>query len=495
MRRAQALVALALLGACAGPRNQIVEDRFDISESSSAPVVTEVADLGGGDVPLTGTLPLEASDGVAVIGETLWIHGRSFGRQPSVVVGGRPAAVLARTRDGGILARVPPLTPSGLQPLVVANEVGRGEKTITVRRYAAALSGDAGRLAWAELTPEGPVAASVMPAAGRRLLAMSPDGRAAYLVAADRSVVDVVDVAANGAPKVVYTLDLDKQPVLVLAAAARAWTVALVRAKDVILLDVTSPLRPARSAPRPLPPEIRDARIVSADLSPDGKTLAIATDEGNRVSLLDLSTRGQATVAAALSVAPDARESVISDVAFSPMGDTLWITTGDTDRSRASGPQPTQVHAARLEGTAPVTLSLTRSVTIREAGGPDRLSTGRTIPLASGSAIRLPPERATVFVAARAGGTPAPLTSVVFRVGAEDVATAMLTEAGRFGQPDLSPDGRWLLASLIAADGSVRLFAARADARPGAPRGIPLLGPSPKPADRDHQLPSVRVQP
>lgn len=493
MARALALVAVALLGACAGPRNQIVEDRFDLAESSSAPVVTEVADLGGGDVPLTGSLPLDASaasDGVAVVGETLWIHGRSFGRQPSVIIGGRPAAVLARTRDGGILARVPPLTPSGPQPLVVANDVGRGEKTITVRRYAAALSGDAGKLAWAELTPDGPVAASVMPAAGRRLLAMSPDGRAAYLAAADRSLVDVVDVAANGAPKVVYTLDIDKQPVLVLAAAARAWTVALVRAKDVMLLDVTSALRPARSTLRPLPPEIRDVRIVSADLSPDGKTLAIATDEGNKVTLLDVSARGQASTLTSLSVAPDARESIIADVAFSPMGDTLWITTGDTERSRPSGPQATQVHAARLENGA---LNLARTVTIREAGGPDRLSTGRTIPLASGSAIRLPPERATVFVAARTSA--AETNGAIFRVGAEDAATAMLTEAGRFGQPDLSPDGRWLLTSLIAADGSVRLFAARADARPGAPRAVPLLGPTPKPAGRDHQLPSVRVQP
>jgi hypothetical protein len=435
-----------------------------------------------------------AADGVAVVGETLWIHGRSFGRQPSVIVGGRPAAVLARTRDGGILVRVPPLTPSGTQPLVVANDVGRGEKTITVRRYAATLSGDAGKLAWAELTADGPVAASVMPAAGRRLLAMSPDGRAAYLAAADRSIVDVVDVAANGAPKVVYTLDIDKQPVLVLAAAARAWTVALVRAKDVMLLDVTSALRPARSTLRPLPPEIRDVRIVSADLSPDGKTLAIATDEGNKVTLLDVSARGQATTLTSLSVAPDARESIIADVAFSPLGDTLWITTGDTERSRPSGPQLTQVHAARLENG---TLNLARTVAIREAGGPDRLSTGRTIPLASGSAIRLPPERATVFVAAaaREGEAGAAPNGVVFRVGAEDAATAMLSEAGRFGQPDLSPDGRWLLTSLIAADGSVRLFAARADARPGAPRAVPLLGPTAKPAGRDHQLPSVRVQP
>ncbi|HTA18931.1 MAG TPA: IPT/TIG domain-containing protein [Polyangia bacterium] len=448
-------------------------------------------------MPLQGNLHVEASDGFAVIGETLWIHGTAFGRQPAVTVGGRPAAVLARTRDGGILVRVPPLTPMGAQPVVVSNDVGRGEKPVTVRRLAAVLSGDAGQLAWAELGPDGVKSAGVTPVPGRRLLAMSPDGRAAYVAEAGRSAVDVIDVAANGAPKVVYQLDLGKEPVLGLAAAARAWTVAVVRASDVVLLDVTSALRPARSTPRVFPAEVRDARIVSADLSPDGKTLALASEEGNHVTLLDLTARGHATVAATLPVLPDVRESVIADVAFSPAGDTLWIATGDTTRSRAAGPQPTQVFAARVETGPPVTMTVARALTLPDAEAPDRLSTGRTIPLPSGAAIRLPPERTPVFLTAksRAGDAATPKGGAVFRVGAEDAATAMLFQPGRFGQPDLSPDGRWLLTGLIAADGSVRLFAARADGRPGEPRSIPLLGPSAKPAGRGHQLPSVRVQP
>ncbi len=496
---AGAALVVGLLGACAGPREQIVEDRFDIAESSRTPVVEQIDDLGGGDVPLQGNLHVEASDGFAVIGETLWIHGTAFGRQPAVTVGGRPAAVLARTRDGGILVRVPPLTPTGAQPVVVSNDVGRGEKSVTVRRLAAVLSGDAGQLAWAELGPDGVKSAGVTAVPGRRLLALSPDGRAAYVAEAGRSVVDVIDVAANGAPKVVYQLDLGKEPVLGLAAAARAWTVAVVRASDVVLLDVTSALRPARSTPRMFPAEVRDARIVSADLSPDGKTLALASEEGNHVTLLDLTTRGHATVAATLPVLPDVRESVIADVAFSPVGDTLWIATGDTARSRAAGPQPTQVFAARVqvEAGAPVTLTIARALTLPDAEAPDRLSTGRTIPLPSGAAIRLPPERTPVFLTAkvRAGDATTAKGGAVFRVGAEDAATPMLTEAGRFGQPDLSFDGRWLLTGLIAADGSVRLFAARADGRPGEPRSIPLLGPCAKPTGRDHQLPSVRVQP
>jgi hypothetical protein len=490
------------VAACAGPREQIVEDRFDIAESSRTPNVSSIDDLGGGDVPLQGRLALEASDGVAVIGETLWIHGTAFGRQPAVTVGGRPAAVLARTRDGGILVRVPTLTAVGTQPVVVSNEVGRGEKTVTVRRYAAVLSGDGGQLAWAELLPDGPVAAGITPVPGRRLLALSPDGRAAYVAETGRSAVDIVDVAANGGPKIVTHLDLGKEPIVALAAAGRAWTVAIVRARDVELLDVTSPLHPARSAPRAFPAEVADARIAAADLSPDGKRLALASEEGNRIALLDVTAHGRAGVAASLAVLPDVRESVISDVAFSPVGDTLWVATGDTARSRAAGPQPTQVFAARLEsaaGAGPVTLTLARALTLNDAQAPDRLSTGRTVPLASGSSIRLPPERATVFLAgqARAAADDAAAAAskgVVFRVGAEDAASSMLAEpGGRFGHPDLSPDGRWLLTGLVAPDGSVRLYAARADGRPGEPRSIPLLAPNA--AVRVHELPTVRVQP
>jgi IPT/TIG domain len=495
-------LAFGLLGACAGPRAQVVEDRYDLAESSSAPVVTDIADLGGGDVPLQGVLTVEPSDGVAVVGETLWIHGRSFGRQPAVSVGGRPAAVLARTRDEGILVRVPPLTPAGNVPVVVSNEGGHGERAINVRRYVGVMSADDGQLAWAEVGPEGPMARGLLPVPGRRLFAMSPDGRAAYVVDRARSLLDVIDVAANGGPKVVYQLDLGKEPVVGLAAAGRAWALAVVRAADVVLLDATSPLRPARSAPRALPAEVRDGRIVAVDLSPDGKTLAVALEEGNRVVALDLASRGPAPVMASLSVVPDVRESVIADVAFSPIGDTLWVATGDTPRSRASGPQPTQVFAARVTGEAPGPLSLdiARAVVLPGVEAPTRLSVGRTMPLGSGSTIRLPPERATVFLAAHAraaddkagvGASPSP--AVVLRIGAEDAAAPMLIEPGRFGASDLTPDGRWLLTSHVGADGAVRLYAARADGRPGGSRSIPMLGPAP--ARRGSELPSVHVQP
>jgi hypothetical protein len=499
-----------LVAACAGPNHEIVEDRFDLAETSGSPEVREVADVGGGDVALSGNLAMQSPDGVAVIGETLWIRGRSFGRQPAVLVGGRPAAVLGRTRDGGIVVRVPAATPSGTQAVVVSNEVGRGERPIAIRRYAAVLAPGGGEVGWTELGVDGPIAAGTTAARGARWLAFSSDGRAAYLAESARAVVSVVEMPAPGGPKPIYRLELGDGPVVALAAAGRAPVLAVVRERDVLLLDTSSPLRPARSAPRALPAEIQRAHIVAADLSPDGKLLAIATAEGNRVALLDLVPSGRAGLAGALSVLPDVRESVLVDVAFSPAGDTLWVLSGDTARSRASGPQPTELRAVRLGGSpeAMAHLDVARVVSIAAARDPARISVGRALPLVSGAAIRLPPERATVFLAAAAKGSEAapdgaaaatatPNEAAVFRVGAEDAATIAIAALGRLGAPDLSFDGRWLLAPVAAADGSIRVLSAAVDGRPApspAPLDVVRAGPGEaSPATRP--LPQLRIQP
>ena len=522
-------LVLATVSACSWPLHQIVEDRFDISEARGTPDIVDVSDVGGGDVPLTGMLPMQPSDGVAIIGETLWIRGKSFGRQPTVRVGGRPAIVLGRTREGGIAVRVPPSTPSGTVAVVVSNEFGKAERAISVKRYAAVLAPGSGQVGWAEVGGDGPTAAAGRIAiAGGRFLALSPDGRAAFVAQASRSQIDVIELPAQSGPKMVYKLDLGPAPVLALVAAARAPVLGVIRADDLVLIDATSPLHPARSAPRPLPKEVRQGRVVAADLSPDGKTLAIATEVGNKILLLDLGARGRAALSATIPVLPEVRESTLVDVAFSPTGDTLWVLSGDTAKSRAIGPQPTELRAIRLggevAGTAPVDFA--RVVRIQGAAEPARVGVGRSLPLASGGAIRLPPERATVFVAAMNRSTPEPAAPVaaaaaagagdtptdaaalaepapvdpgaaVFRIGAEDIPTAVITSGGRFGFPDLTTDGRWLLAPAAAPDGSVRILAAAVDGRP-APVTKPIdviaadageIPPASRPA------PVLRVQP
>jgi hypothetical protein len=488
---------VGLLHGCASNR-EIVEDSFFIPEASAAPLVTAVADVGGGDVPLSGEVPMEASDGIAVIGETLWIHGRGFGRQPTVLVGGRAALVLGRTHDGGILARVPVGTPAGSQAVAVANDIGKGQLPITIRRYAATLAPGSGQVGWTEVGPTGATAAGVTPVPSARWLALSSDGRAAYLAEAQGGLIDVIEVPAPGAPKLIYRLDVGPGKVLALAVAARAPVLAIVRQNDVVLVDTTSPLHPVRSEPRALPPEIRDGRIAAADISPDGKLLAIATQEGNQLVLLDLGPAGRAPIVGALAVMPEIRESVLCDLAFSPGGDTLWILSGDTPRSLPVGPQPTELRAVRIASDPQLLarLEAARVVGVEGAGLPARLGVGRAMPLPSGAAIRLPAERNAVFFAA---ATRPPAGSAVFRLGAEDAATVVVTSPARLGRPDVSPNGRWLFAPAVAADGAVRILTAAIDGRPvlaGAAQPVDVIGPTPgeMPAAA-RPAPELRVQP
>jgi hypothetical protein len=541
---ARALAALALAASataavsCGDPFNQMVEDHWELAESSGAPVITEITDLGGSDVPLRGQLGLGGSDGVAAIGETLWIHGRSFGRQPTVSVGGRPAAVLGRTHDGGAVVRVPAGTPSGPQAVAVSNERGRGEKSLPIRRYAAVMPAEGGQVAWVELTERGPIAAGVTPVPGARLLALSADGRAAYVADPRGSVVEVLEIPAATAPKSIYRLDLTEPSdqggdraseragdasIVALSAASRAAMLAVVRPADVVLLDTSSPLHPARSLPRALPKTVRDARIAAAELSPDGKLLAAVTEEGNRLVLLDLVPRGQAPLIAELPLAPDLRVGILIDVAFSPDGQTLWVLAGDTAASRPSGPQPTQLLAVRLRGSsrAQFVLELARTVAIAGAVDPLRLSTGRARPLASGAAIRLPPEKATVYLSARArppagagqrevsprpasrgAGAGAPSGAAVFSVAADDAAIEAASAAapGAVGKADLSPDGHWLLAPAALDDGSTRVIAATVDGQPGEPRSVEVIAghaarPPASASGAGGRPPELRIQP
>src|SRR5205814_7842342 len=106
-------------------------------------------------------------------------------------------------------------------------------------------------------------------------------------------------------------------------------------------------------------------------------------------------------------------------------------------------------------GDGAPTLAPARAVSVPTAGEPSRLATGRTLPLASGAAVRLPPERATVYLAAGVRGSP---RSAVFSIGAEDLATELVADPSQLGAVDVSPEGRWLLAAAFFADGGVRVL-------------------------------------
>jgi hypothetical protein len=479
---------------------EIVTDTGDLSEATGAPDIQGIAELGGGDVSLTSAVSASPGDGVATVGEALWVRGSSFGRRPTVTIAGRPAAVLARTTDGGLLVRVPPAADAGAQSVVVANDQGHSEFGLTVRRLIAALAPDGGRLELADLALEGPRATGGVPASGQ-MLRVGADGRAAYVLDAGTAKLTVFELAARQGPRAVFSLDLAAKGaadrVIAFAASGQYPTLMIVRSRDLTLLDTTSALHPVRSQPRPLPAAIHSGGVAAAALSPDGRVAAIGVQDGNRVTLVDLRQPGIASIVADLAIAPEARVPVVVDLAFAPDGGTLWVVLGDTPKSLAVGPQPTEIVAVRIgppgaSGGAP-TMTVARRVRIEEAEAPVRLNTGRAIPLASGASIRLPPERATVYLTAR-GHTG---TATVFRLGAEDRATPFIEVPGSAGAADLSPDGRWLLVPIVRATGRLAIVAAPADDRPGERQTLDL-GPAPvmaRPSGGMSTPPAVAAQP
>ena len=103
------------------------------------------------------------------------------------------------------------------------------------------------------------------------------------------------------------------------------------------------------------------------------------------------------------------------DLAFASDGETLWIVSGDNDKSLPAL-QPTRLTAVRIlpptrRAAAPPRsprqakknerlVSVWRTQSVPGAAAPLRLAVARGQPLASGTTIRMPPEKAAVFVTA-----------------------------------------------------------------------------------------------
>jgi hypothetical protein len=487
--RLSAVFALSAGCAAAGPRTA-VEPR-ELDEAGSAPGITAVEDLGGIDIPAIGEVRPHGSDGVAVIGEALCIRGRQFGRQPTVSIGGRVAAVVSRTGDGGILVRVPVGTPVGRQKVAVSQEHGTGEYPIEVRRLGVLHAGD--RLIWLELGAEGPRVRGSSALPGAQQVQVSSDARAAYVIDG-RGVLTAFELAAAGTPAVASTQELGPAPVRALLGAGAAHRLLVLRERDALVLDTAFALRPHGDGAGALPPWLRGSRPLRAALSPDGTLLAVGFPERNRVALLRLDRLNANTPAPAeVNLAPEMRAPVLVDLAFAPDGSTVWALTGTNPANRSLGPLPTTVHALRVQGGQgpDPQLERARTVVIEAATAPAALSTGRALALASGAAIRLPPEKATIYVSARTRESDLP---ALFAVGPSDTATPVFTEqnAAAPGRPDVTPDGRWLVGPVVEVAGAVRLAAAPADGRPGVTTSKVVANLDRSPADR---MAEVRLQP
>jgi hypothetical protein len=459
----------------------------ELAEASGRPRISEVVDLGGIDLPEIGALRPHASDGVAVIGEALWIRGSDFGRQPTVQLGGRVAAVVSRTGDGGILVRVPVGTPPGQQALVVIQEDGQAEKLVNVRRLGAVIAAD--QVTWLDIGAGGPGPLDQAPLAGVRHLQLSADARAAYTVDG-QGRLDTHELPAAGAPAKVGSLDLGAAPVLGLLAARTAHRLVVLREGQLVVVDTRFPLRPSLDGARALPRSLSGEPPIRAALSPDGRLLALALAGRNRVVVLAVDKlpvrlpeapgapgpTDADHAATELALLPEVLAPVLVDLAFSADGATLWAVSGSNERSRKLGPQPTALHALRLQAGGPVAtsglaLERARTVVLDGVTTPAALAPGRSLALTSGSSVRLPSERATLFLAARTAEGERP---ALYAVGAGEAATPLLVDeaAAAVGGTDITPDGRWVIGAFVDGQGALRIASAPADGRPGQGRSF-----------------------
>ncbi len=494
-------LAVLLSGpSCATVGWQAVAPVQEIKDATEAPVVLSANDLGALDLPAEGIVETDRrSDGVASIGEVIWIQGQNFGPNPSVEIGGVAVEVKSRTANEGILARVPPGTPVGTQPVVVSTQHGQHQKTVVIKRLAIGLPPQAHSLAWANVANDAPVAVNFVDLVSPRFIRLSADGRAAYVIGGNPLAMTVFEMAAAHQPTAVGKLDLGAGRAWAFVAAAAAPVVALLREQDVAFFDTSSALHPVAKDTQPLPPAVRAAGPRRVELSPDGKLLVFCVAEGNQILVVEVAdlALGDRAVVTKLALEPGVRVPILSDLAFAADGKTLWVVSGDNSGSAVAGPQITRAYGVRVVRQKDgVKLRLARTANIEAAGNPVRIHAGHADASVKAAANRLPPERATTvyLTAASRDGQ----RSCVYALGVDNKVTEVISVEGkdRIGTVEVSSDGRWVIAATVGDDGAFQMATAPVVSGTGWRQFVNLVdGP-----DRKTTLPSgatgeIRLQP
>ena len=398
-----AIVGVVLAG-CAGTGWPDLVDVRDVGNSFGAPSIDRVRDMGNPEIPVVGAIEGAESDGVATTGELLLIEGSGFGKQPTVKVGGRPAAIEGRTSDGGIVVRVPQGAAPGSLTVVVSTAKGRAERAIPMRRFALVAVGEKNHLHVLEVGKEAHPFGHPLELPDAQLVRFSWDGSAAYVVAqgaTGNARVHVIDMTAPGGPRLAQTFELSERTRLAAASADNAPVLAIVGETKLFLMDIHHSKRPSRWPPIALSEPVLKAGVVGAALDPDGKLLALLTARGNQVRIFDISNPREHNLVTTVDVLPETRAPVVRDLQFSVDGETIWVVSGDNAESLASGPQPTRLTAIRLPPTpekGPRVISVWKTMPVPGATAPLGLAVSRGQPLASGTTIRIPPEKAAVFM-------------------------------------------------------------------------------------------------
>ncbi|HJZ86481.1 MAG TPA: IPT/TIG domain-containing protein [Polyangia bacterium] len=405
MSQTRVWLAVATTLGCGGGWPEVIDVR-EMGGSFGSPEISRVRDLGNPDLPAHGVITGAEPDGVATPGELLLIEGSGFGRQPTVMVGGRPAAVVARTSGGGIVVRTPTALAPGSAPVDVSTAKGRGEASLPIRRYALIAVGEKNHLHVLEVgRDEAHPFGHPLEIANAQLVRFAFDGSAAYAVTQGTGSARLytIDMTAPEGPRVVATQDIPERRIVAAATAEAAPILALVGESQLLLYDLGATKRPARWPPLALSEAVTKAQVAQVALDPEGKTLALLTAHGNQVRFYDVSNPRDKKLVTTVDVLPDQRTALVRDMQFSTDGETLWVVSGDNALSLGAGPQPTRLTAIRLlpprdNQEGPRVVSVWRTMAVPGAAAPLGLAVSRGQPLASGTTIRIPPEKAAVFI-------------------------------------------------------------------------------------------------
>jgi len=461
------LAALSLLaGGCGGPGSRVVVKPRQVDAASGSPSVKRVTDMGDiGAIPASGNkLPRFDTDGVFVVGELVHVQGSDFGKQPTVNIGGRPAVVMARTGNGGIVTRIPPGVPTGSAEVEVSHTRGRGARKIDIRRYGFAVQPESGKVKVFALAADGAVAEhGTLEIPGARDVAFSSDGLAAFVVAdaptsSGRANLAVIATTTGGGPKVVRSMRLRGREASFVAFAASAPVAVVVGGGYLTAIDARDARNPSLYDGFALGPKVGE--VVAVAIDPDGRLAALLTARDNAIVPIDLSAPSRPIRGDAVSLVPAARVPLVADLGFAPEGKEVWVLAGDNRESLVAGAHPARLLVVSVQGSA---LALKGEAVVAGADAPTALAVARRESIIGATAIRSTARRVAVVVAgvsrdilkrmietgktaAELVAEPLPLGQLV-RTDLEGKGQVIWSEEAYVSDVEMTHDVRWLVSA------------------------------------------------
>lgn len=443
MRWLLALGVVGLVGCGAADGRHMVTARH-IDESSGAPNVSKVVDLGDlSAIPAMGAISTRASDGVFVVGELVLIEGEDFGKQPTVSIGGRPARNLGRTKNGGIVARIPAEVDDGQIKVEVSHGNGSGYKEIELTRYLA-LAGPTS----VHLIASGahPSVRHQFEVAGATGLAFSHDGQALYIAGPKRRSLQVVKVSAKDRPTSSNRIVIGENAINRLATRMGVPMLAVLGNDGVRLFDTRVP-----TAISQLPMVKIDSGVTAGVFSPDGQFLAVISNVDNWVRLIQVGdTMTPATLVSKLELMVGDPVPLLRDLAFAPEGDELWVVSGNSMASTVAGVRPTQITRLALQDG---TLTELSSAQIAKASGPRFMAVSLQQAIMAATAVRSTKRRATLVLSTVPSAMVGASTDNQDRSGQildfdlEGNAKVLVDGPGVYSRSLLSHDQQWVYAA------------------------------------------------